>query len=206
MTKDERFAAFYEAYANEVNRLSGKSADKVRLPDLMERGPLHRAYRDGLDPFILAAQFCHEHGQTKEVFSDYDSYFGAFANELKRFSGDPAELDSWIAKAKADPDRMGYNFQQGIHPRLTALGFYNEVQNTGHNHPNSRHNTYEEYFDSFLAALTPHFKDAAEVESIVRALKQNRIRSGYENGVHPADIAEQYRAFLGQTILNHARR
>lgn len=206
MRKDERYVAFYEAYANEVHRLSGKSANDLRVSDFMEHEPLHRAYRDGLDPLVLAAQFCHEQGQTTEKFADYDSYFAAFANELKRFTSDPAELSDWIAKAKADPDRMGYNFQQGIHPRLTALGFYNVTQNTGHRHPNSRHKTYEEYFQSFLAALTPHFKDAAEVERVVGVMKDDRIRSGYENGINPADVAEQYRDFLGQTILSHARR
>lgn len=49
MRKDERYVAFYEAYANEVHRLSGKSANDVRVSDFMEHEPLHRAYRDGLD-------------------------------------------------------------------------------------------------------------------------------------------------------------
>ena len=202
MRKDERYVEFYEAYANEVHRLSDKSADDLRVSDFMEHEPLHRAYRDGLDPLVLAAQFCHENGQIKETFGNYDSYFAAFANELQRFSSDPSELSGWIAKAKAEPDRMGHNFQQGIHPRLTALGFYNAVQRKDR----SLHTTYEEYFQTFLAALTPHFKDAAEVKRVVGGMKDNRLRSGYEDGVPAAVIADQYRAFLGHTILSHAKR
>ncbi|AYG58001.1 hypothetical protein [Rhizobium jaguaris] len=124
MRKDDRYDAFYETYANEVHRISGKSADDPRITDLMEQEPLRRAYRDGVDPLALAAHFCHEHGHT-ERFPTYESYFTAFANELKRFAADTAQLSGWLAKA--DPARINSSFECGVHPRLAADGYYRFV-------------------------------------------------------------------------------
>jgi uncharacterized protein YbaA (DUF1428 family) len=124
MRQDDRYVAFYETYANEVHRISGKSASDPRLTDIMEHEPLHRAYRDGIDPLLLAAKYCHDHGII-EKFSDYESYRAAFAAELGRFSASTAEHAGWLAQAH--PSLIDNNFKQGIHPRLTALSFYHIV-------------------------------------------------------------------------------
>jgi len=122
MRKDERYVAFYEAYANEVHRLSGKSADDLRVSDFMEHEPLHRAYRDGIDPLYLAAAFCDDHKQTKETFGTFESYYEAFLRELARYLPDSKQTDEWAAALNEKPLRDA--FASSMHPRRTAYGYY----------------------------------------------------------------------------------
>ncbi|THF50652.1 hypothetical protein [Allorhizobium terrae] len=124
MRKDERYVDFYETYANEVHRISGKSVSDPRVTDLMEHEPLHRAHTDGIDPLLLAAKYCHDH-KIIEKFADYESYYAAFAQELRRFSANASEHAGWLARAH--PNLIDSNFKQDIHPRLTALSFHHLV-------------------------------------------------------------------------------
>ncbi|WP_260691595.1 hypothetical protein [Rhizobium laguerreae] len=122
MRKDERYLAFYEAYANEVHRLSSKSADDLRVSDFMEHEPLHRAYRDGVDPLYLAAAFCDEHNQTKETFGTFESYYEAFLRELARYVPDNKQTNEWATALNEKPLRDA--FASSMHPRRAAYGYY----------------------------------------------------------------------------------
>lgn len=122
MRKDERYNAFYRAFSDEVQRLSGKGEHDVKIIDIMEHEPLHRAYRDGIDPLTLAARFCDEYGMTKERYQTFESYYAAFRHELTRFAADTAQLDGWLSKV--DPARINSSFQNGVHPRRAADGYF----------------------------------------------------------------------------------
>ncbi|MGZ2403660.1 hypothetical protein [Rhizobium ruizarguesonis] len=122
---EDAYIAFYQVFADEVHRLSGRSGSELNIIDFMEREPLKRAYRNGVDPLVLAASFCHKHGLTAERYHSYDSYYAAFTLELRRFATDTAQLRSCLEKA--DPARINSSFERGVHPRLAADGYYQFV-------------------------------------------------------------------------------
>jgi hypothetical protein len=64
-----------------------------------------------------------------------------------------------------------------------------------------KYNTYEEYHAAFLLELQKSFTDDEEVRRVVNAMHDDRIRAGYDQSISPAAIANQYRNFLGSTIL-----
>ncbi|MEH7847790.1 hypothetical protein [Rhizobium laguerreae] len=122
---DDNYQAFYQSFADEVLRLSGRSGSELNIIDFMEDEPLQRAYRDSVDPLVLAASFCHKHGLTTERYQSYDNYYAAFTQELRRFATDTAQLRGWLEKA--DPARINSSFERGVHPRLAADGYFQFV-------------------------------------------------------------------------------
>ncbi|RFB92712.1 hypothetical protein B5K11_15755 [Rhizobium leguminosarum bv. trifolii] len=122
---DNGYNAFYQSFADEVHRLSGRSGSELNVIDFMEDEPLQRAYRNCVDPLVLAAAFCHKHGLTAERYQSYDSYYAAFTHELRRFATDTAQLHGWLEKA--DPARINSSFERGVHPRLAADGYFQFV-------------------------------------------------------------------------------
>jgi hypothetical protein len=124
-TADNAYNAFYQTFADEVHRLSGRSGNELNIIDFMEDEPLQRAYRDSVDPLVLAASFCHKHGLTAERYQTYDSYYAAFQIELRGFAADTMQWRGWLDKA--DPARINSSFEQGVHPRLAADGYFRFV-------------------------------------------------------------------------------
>lgn len=122
---DYAYNAFYQTFADEVHRLSGRSGSELSIIDFMEDEPLQRAYHDSVDPLVLAASFCHKHGLTAERYQSFDSYYAAFQNELRRFAADTAQLRGWLEKV--DPARINSSFERGVHPRLAADGYFQFV-------------------------------------------------------------------------------
>ncbi len=45
-SSDNAYNAFYQTFADEVHRLSGRSGNELNIIDFMEDEPLQRAYRD----------------------------------------------------------------------------------------------------------------------------------------------------------------
>jgi hypothetical protein len=119
------YSVFYRSFADEVHRLSGKHGEDLNIIDFMEDGPLRQAYRDAVDPLVLAASFCHEHNLIAERHQSYESYYADFALELQRFASDAAQLRNWLDIA--DPARINSSFERGVHPRLVADGYYSHV-------------------------------------------------------------------------------
>lgn len=122
MRKDERYVTFYETYADEVHRISGKSQKEPRVTDVMEHEPLHRAYNDGLDPLYLAATYCDEHKQTQEIFGTFESYYAAFLRELARYAPDAKQFEAWATSVNEQPIQTA--FASAMHPRRAAYGYY----------------------------------------------------------------------------------
>ncbi|WP_155257430.1 hypothetical protein [Rhizobium leguminosarum] len=122
---DNNYEAFYQSFADEVHRLSGRSGSELNIVDFMEDEPLQRAYRDSVDPLVLAASFCHKQGLTAERYQSYESYYAAFTHELRRFATDTAQLRGWLERA--DPARINSSFERGVHPRLAADGYFQFV-------------------------------------------------------------------------------
>ncbi|MGA0565656.1 hypothetical protein ACO2RV_24885 [Ancylobacter sp. VNQ12] len=115
---DVGFRAFYETFANEVQRIWGELPGGIRLMDLVEDEPLRRAHRDGIDPLVLAVQQCERMGKV-ERFPSYQSYEAAFRNELKRLCADANAAASLMAKI--DAVWLKDKFTSGMHPRLVAV-------------------------------------------------------------------------------------
>lgn len=121
----ESYNVFYQRFADEVHRLSGKSGNQLNIIDFMEDEPLQQAYRDNVDPIVLAASFCDSHDLTTERYQNYDSYYAAFTHELRRFAIDTVQLRGWLERA--DPARINSSFERGVHPRLAADGYFQFV-------------------------------------------------------------------------------
>ncbi|TAY45255.1 hypothetical protein ELH88_00980 [Rhizobium ruizarguesonis] len=121
----DNYNSFYQSFADEVHRLSGRSGSELNVIDFMGDEPLQRAYRDRVDPLVLAASFCHKHGLTTERYQTYDSYYAAFKDELRRFAADTAQFRGWLESA--DPARINSSFERGVHPRLAADGYFQFV-------------------------------------------------------------------------------
>lgn len=115
---DAGFRAFYEMFANEVQRIWGASPGGIRIMDLMEDAPLRRAHRDNIDPLVLAVQQCERMGKV-ERFPSYESYEAAFGRELRRLFTDADAADA--LKAKVGTAFLRENFTKAIHPRLVAV-------------------------------------------------------------------------------------
>ncbi|ARM89264.1 hypothetical protein RHEC894_CH02987 [Rhizobium sp. CIAT894] len=125
LNADEAYDAFYRTFADEVHRLSGRSSGELNIIDFTNDEPLQRAYRNSVDPLVLAAAFCHKHDLTAERYQTYDSYYAAFQNELRRFAADAVQWRRWLEKA--DQARINSSFERGVHPRLAADGYFRFV-------------------------------------------------------------------------------
>ena len=125
LNADDTYDAFYQTFADEVHRLSGRSSSELNIIDFTEDEPLQRAYRNSVDPLVLAAAFCHKHGLSAERYQTYDSYYAAFQNELRRFAADTVQWRRWLEKA--DQARINSSFERGVHPRLAADGYFRFV-------------------------------------------------------------------------------
>ncbi|MBX4985467.1 hypothetical protein [Rhizobium lentis] len=125
LNADDAYDAFYQTFADEVHRLSGRSSSELNVIDFTDDEPLQRAYRNSVDPLVLAAAFCHKHGLTVERYQSYDSYYAAFQNELRRFAADTVQLRRWLEKA--DQTRINSSYERGVHPRLAADGYFRFV-------------------------------------------------------------------------------
>ncbi|WP_425104590.1 hypothetical protein [Ancylobacter sp.] len=115
---DAGFDAFYETFANEVQRIWGESSGNFRIVDIMEDEPFRRAHRDGIDPLVLAVEQCEQMGKI-ERFSSYQSYQDALGTELTRLCPDPSKAATLMAKI--DPAWLRDKFTSGIHPRRVAV-------------------------------------------------------------------------------------
>ncbi|MBX5084620.1 hypothetical protein HJB56_17905 [Rhizobium lentis] len=122
---DNAYDAFYHTFADEVHRLSGRSSSELNIIDFTDDEPLQRAYRNRVDPLVLAAAFCHKHDLTAERHQTYDSYYAAFQNELRRFAADTVQWRRWLEKA--DQARINSSYERGVHPRLAADGYFRSV-------------------------------------------------------------------------------
>lgn len=111
------FKAFYETFADEVQRIWGELPGSIRIMDLVEDEPLRRAYRDGFDPLVLAIQQCAHLGKI-ERFPNYRSYEDALGIELKRICADSNKVAKLMAQI--DAAWLRDKFADGIHPRLVA--------------------------------------------------------------------------------------
>jgi len=125
MMSGEGYKPFCEAFCNEVNRLAGEQRLELNEGGTLDGGDLYRLYQQGEDAWVAAAMYCHEHGINRQVFTTYESYRTAFASELLRLAGDPADLGDILSKV--DNTRLHTNFNDGTHPRLAAVGFYEFV-------------------------------------------------------------------------------
>ncbi|CAN7356296.1 hypothetical protein LJR231_002065 [Phyllobacterium sp. LjRoot231] len=99
--------------------------------------------------------------------------------------------------ALAAPDTLSVEVSYGrLRPPPQAGAF----APTAHAGP-SKYNTYEEYHAAFLIELQKSFTDDEEVRRVVNAMHDDRIRAGYDQSISPVAIANQYRDFLGSTVL-----
>lgn len=118
---DMGFKAFYETFANEVQRIHGESSGNFRIVDIMEDEPFRRAHKDGIDPLVLAVEQCELMGKI-ERFPSYQSYHDALATELTRLYADPSRAATLVALI--DPAWLTDKFTSGIHPRRIAVACF----------------------------------------------------------------------------------
>lgn len=125
MVTDEGYKSFCGTFCNEVNRLAGEQHFELSEGGILDGEDLYRSYQQGEDALVAAAMYCHENDLNKQVYSTFESYRSAFATELLRLAGNPAELKEWLSKV--DNQRLHTNFKDGTHPRLAAVGYYEFV-------------------------------------------------------------------------------
>lgn len=125
MAVDEGYKRFYNAYAGEVRRLSDASPDDPSIADLWDREPLYEAYWNGVDPLYIAAKTCDDNKLTKETFTTFETYQGAFLSELARYASDAALLEAWKHSLDVSPIRTA--FAEMMHPRRAAYGYYRHM-------------------------------------------------------------------------------
>ncbi|WP_434050750.1 MAG: hypothetical protein RDA78_15620 [Roseibium sp.] len=126
MVTDDQYKSFCKIFCDEVNRICGQSYFEHEDSDVLDDNTLYEAYRQGDDPLVAAAMYCHENGLNHETFASYESYRAAFANEFERLVSNPSEAT--IRLSAVDDTKVHASFLAGTHPRLAAAG-YHEIVN-----------------------------------------------------------------------------